>query len=43
MIKYYWKKIDWDVITVIALVGIVPVMLIIGALFFPLLTSYYNR
>jgi hypothetical protein len=41
--KYYKKQIDWNVVQVIVLVGIVPAMLIIGAIFFPLLTSYYSR
>ncbi len=43
MIKYYWKKIDWNVVAVVMLVGMVPAMLIIGALFFPLFTSYYGE
>ncbi len=42
-IKYYWKRIDWNVVTVVMLVGMVPAMLIIGALFFPLFTSYYGE
>jgi len=41
--KYYKKQIDWNVVQVIALVGLVPAMLIIGAIFFPFLTSYYSR
>lgn len=41
--KYYRKQIDWNVVQVIALVGLVPAMLIIGAIFFPFLTSYYSR
>jgi hypothetical protein len=43
ILKYYKKQIDWNVVQVIALVGLVPAMLIIGAIFFPLLTSYYSR
>ena len=43
IIKYYKKQIDWNVIQVIALVGLVPAMLIIGAIFFPFFTSYYGR
>jgi hypothetical protein len=43
MIKYYWKRIDWTVVQVVALIGLVPAMLIIGAIFFPVLTSYYGR
>lgn len=41
-IKYYWKRIDWSVIQVIVLVGMLPAMLIFGALFFPLFSAKYR-
>jgi hypothetical protein len=43
ILNYYKKQIDWNVVQVIALVGLVPAMLIIGAIFFPFFTSYYSR
>jgi hypothetical protein len=39
-IKYLWKRIDWEVVQIVALVGTVPVMLLIGALFPSLLANY---
>jgi hypothetical protein len=42
-IKYLWRRIDWNVVQVIVLVGLVPAWLIIGAIFFPIFTSYYSR
>lgn len=42
-IKYLWKQIDWDVVQVIFIVGLIPSWLIIGAIFFPIFTSYYSR
>lgn len=43
MAKYYWNRIDWDIVKVAFIVGTVPAMLIIGAIFFPFFTSYYGR
>lgn len=43
VVKYYWKRVDWDIVKVAFIVGTVPAMLIIGAIFFPLFTSYYGR
>ena len=42
-VKYYWKRIDWGIVQVVFIVGTVPAMLIIGAIFFPFFTSYYGR
>jgi hypothetical protein len=42
MIKYYWKRIDWNVVLVAVMVGMLPVMLIFGALFFPLFSAKYR-
>lgn len=39
-IKYLWKRIDWEVVQIVALVGTVPVMLLIGALFPSFLANY---
>lgn len=41
-VKYYWKRIDWTVVQVIVLVGMLPAMLIFGALFFPLFSAKYR-
>lgn len=38
--KHLWKSIDWDVVQILVLVGMVPAMLIIGALFPSLLANY---
>ena len=38
--KHLWKKIDWDVVQILVLVGMVPTMLIIGALFPSFLANY---
>lgn len=43
IVKHLWKQIDWNVVLVIVLVGLVPSWLVIGAIFFPMLTSYYGR
>ncbi len=42
MIKYLWKKIDWTVVQVVVLVGMLPAMLIIGAVFFQLFSAKYR-
>lgn len=42
MIKHYWKKIDWTVVQILILVGMVPMMILIGALFPAFLTPYYE-
>jgi hypothetical protein len=42
MIKYLWKKIDWTVVQVVILVGMLPVMLVIGALFYQLFSAKYR-
>lgn len=39
-IKHYWKKIDWELVQILALVGMLPTMLIIGALFPSFLANY---
>jgi hypothetical protein len=43
ILKYYKQQIDWNIVQVIVLIGMVPAMLVIGAIFFPFLTSYYSR
>lgn len=40
--KYYWKKIDWDVVQILLLVGTIPLMIIIGGIFFRFFTPYYD-
>lgn len=40
MIKHYWKKIDWELVQILVLVGMLPTMLIVGALFPSLLAHY---
>lgn len=42
LIKHYWKKIDWDVVQILLLVGMVPLMIIIGGIFFRFFTPYYD-
>lgn len=42
-IKYLWKQIDWNVVQVIVLVGMVPAMILFGALFYPLFTPNYGK
>lgn len=42
MIKHYLKKIDWNVVQVLALVGMLPAMLVIGAVFFELFSAKYR-
>ena len=42
MIKHYWNKIDWTVVQILVLVGMVPTMILIGALFPAFLTPYYE-
>lgn len=41
-IKYLWKQIDWELVQILVLVGMLPTMLIIGALFPAFLTPYYG-
>jgi hypothetical protein len=41
--KHFLKQIDWNVVQVIILVGLVPAMILIGALFFPLFTPNYGK
>ena len=43
LIKRYWKKIDWDVVQILIIVGIVPIMIVIGGLFFWFFTPYYTK
>lgn len=38
--KHLWKSIDWDVVQILVLVGMVPAMLIIGAFFPSFLANY---
>ena len=40
LIKHYWKKIDWTVVQILILVGMVPTMIIVGALFPSFLANY---
>lgn len=40
--KDLWRRIDWDVVQIIVLVGMVPAMILIGALFPAFLTPYYE-
>ena len=42
-IKRLAQRIDWDVVTAIVIVGTVPLMIIIGAIFFPFFTPYYGE
>lgn len=42
MIKHYWGKIDWELVQILVLVGMLPTMLIVGALFPSFLTPYYE-
>lgn len=39
-IKYLWKQIDWEVVQILVLVGMVPTMIIVGALFPSFLATY---
>lgn len=39
-IKRLAQRIDWDVIQIVVLVGMVPTMIIVGALFPSLLAHY---
>jgi hypothetical protein len=41
MSKSQSKKFDWEVIQVILIVGTLPAMLLIGALFYPLFSPNY--
>lgn len=38
--KRFWQKIDWEVVQILVLVGMLPTMLIVGALFPSLLANY---
>lgn len=41
MSKSQAKKFDWEVVQIIFIVGTLPAMLVIGALFYPLFSSKY--
>ena len=42
MIKYLWKKIDWTVVQIVVLIGVLPAMLVIGTLFYQLFSANYR-
>jgi len=42
VIKKIIKSIDWDLVQVVIIVGTVPIMLIVGALFYPFFTPNYS-
>jgi len=38
--KRFWQKIDWEVVQILVLVGMLPTMLIVGAMFPSFLANY---